>query len=356
LAFVIKKAVRKQAKLRLALVGPPGSGKTWTALATASGLGEKILLVETEGNSSSWYANDFSFDVICLNDNSTDPYHPLRFVEAIKQGEEAGYDVIIIDSLSHAWMGEGGSLDLANKEQTRSKSGNSYVAWRSVTPLHNKLVNAILQSKKHIIATMRTKEKRVIEQDERGKTRIRTLGLEPIMRDGVNFEFTVVADMDQEHNFIVTKTRCSFLDEAIIPKPGKELGEKLLDWLNSGEANIPEKKEVEPPKIAKAVKTAKSVAEVEREDSTPSQEPLNSSKVDPDELKSFLVKALTFMKQQAVEGKEAEVEESAIEICGVKFGVKTLTDLPAENFEDLKAFMRTDLFESLRKDGLIKGK
>ena len=347
MAFIIKKAVRQQAKLRMALDGPPGSGKTWTALEVATGLGEKILLIETEGSSSSLYADDFSFDLICLGDIVENAYHPMNFVNAIKQGEEAGYDVIIIDSLSHAWAGEGGALDLANKETVKSKSGNSFTAWRNVTPVHNKLIQSILQSKSHIIATMRTKEKKVMEQDERGKTKIRTIGMEPIMREGVNYEFTIVGDLDWEHNLVISKTRCKFLDEAVIPKPGKELGQRLAAWLNTGEAVlIAEKEEMDTSNVLPLVKRA--------DRSAP---PLgDNGGRDPKVIEFLNGVAIPWLKSQAVEGKEHEIVDAVVEICGSMFQVEDLECLPVEKLDELKIFMKTELIDSLRKDGLIKAK
>jgi hypothetical protein len=346
LAFVIKKAVRQQAKLRMALDGPPGSGKTWTALEIATGLGEKILLIETEGSSSSLYADDFDFDLICLGDLGDNAYHPQNFVNAIKQGEEAGYDVIIVDSLSHAWAGEGGALDLANKETARSKSGNSFTAWRNVTPIHNRLINCILQSKSHVIATMRTKEKKVMEQDGNGKTKIRTVGMEPIMREGVNYEFTIVGDMDWEHNLVISKTRCKFLDEAVISKPGKELGKQLAAWLNSGEAAI--------QKEAKEEKSTKVLPFVKREDRTADTTVKDDGR---EEVAGFLNgPVFPWLKGQAVEGKEEEVMAATLEICGVKFQVQDLYDVPSDRLSELKTFIKTDLLNSLRADGLVKAK
>jgi hypothetical protein len=347
LAFEIKKAVRQQAKLRMALDGPPGSGKTWTALEIATGLGGNILLVETEGSSSSLYADSFNFDIICLGDLGDNAYHPMNFVNAIKQGEEAGYDVIIIDSLSHAWAGEGGALDLANKETVKSKSGNSFTAWRNVTPVHNKLINSILQSKSHIIATMRTKEKKVMEQDERGKTKIRTIGMEPIMREGVNYEFTIVGDMDWEHNLVITKTRCKFLDEAVIAKPGRELGEKLAAWLNMGEATISNT-------IVKEETTNNIIPLVKRADPAPAP-PVGDNGGRSPEVTEFLNgPAFSWLKKRAFKGKEDEVIASTIEICKFKFQVEDLVDIPVEKLEELKTFIKTELIDSLRKDGLLK--
>lgn len=224
-----KKATKKQAKARIGIIGPSGSGKTYTALLIASGLGERIAVIDTEHGSASKYADEFDFDVLEL-----DTFHPQKYIDAIKEAGIAGYDVLIIDSLSHAWAGTEGALELADKNAAKY-GGNKFAAWRDVTPLHNKLVETIITSPCHVIATMRAKMAYIQTTDEKGKTVIKKVGLEPIQRDGMEYEFDIVADMDIDHNFIITKTRCKELDGLVINKPGRELGEKIRQWLSDGE-------------------------------------------------------------------------------------------------------------------------
>lgn len=225
---MFKKAVKSQAKARIGIIGPSGSGKTYTALKIASVLGKKIAVIDTEHGSASKYADEFEFDVCELNN-----YDPRHYVKAIQVAGQAGYDVIIIDSLSHAWAGESGALELA--DQLKAKyGGNKWAAWSEVTPIHNKLVHSMLSSPAHIIATLRSKMEYIQTQDDKGKTVIRKVGMAPIQRDGMEYEFDIVADMDLEHNFIVSKTRCRALDGAIINKPGEELAKTILDWLTDG--------------------------------------------------------------------------------------------------------------------------
>lgn len=237
------KATKKQAKLRLALIGPSGSGKTYTALKIAAHLGGKIAVIDTERGSASKYADLFPFDVLIL-----DTFSPLTYVEAIKAADAAGYDVLVIDSLSHAWMGKEGALEQVDRAAKRSQSNNTYTAWRDVTPMHNALIDAMLQSRCHIIGTMRTKTEYVIEQNERGKSVPKKVGLAPVQRDGLEYEFDVVADMDAENNLIVSKTRCPALAGAVIAKPGKEIAETLAAWLTDGApAPAPEKPAADAP-------------------------------------------------------------------------------------------------------------
>lgn len=226
------KATKQQAKGRMALIGPAGAGKTYSALAIASHMGKKIAVIDTEHGSASKYADIFEFDTMNI-----DNFHPQNYIDGIKAAADAGYDVLVIDSLSHCWMGKGGELELVDDAAKRSK-GNSYVAWKEVTPLHNQLIEAILQSNVHIIATMRAKTEYSQEKDENGKTQIKKLGMAPIQRDGLEFEFDVIADMDTDNNFIVSKSRCPQLNKAVFNKPSKDVADIFLNWLGSGEPPI----------------------------------------------------------------------------------------------------------------------
>lgn len=232
MAFV--KATRKRSRLRIGLIGCSGSGKTWTALSIASGLGKKIAVLDTERGSASLYSGQFDFDVCELAS-----FAPSKYVAAIEDADREGYDVIVIDSLSHAWMGAGGALEMVDAAQKRSKAGNSFAAWREVTPEHNRLVDAILQSKAHVIITMRSKTEYVLEENDRGRKVPRKIGLAPVQRDGLEYEFTVVGEMDLEHNLCITKTRCQELDSQVIARPDAKLGKRLTAWLE-GAAPAPE--------------------------------------------------------------------------------------------------------------------
>jgi len=229
----IRKAVRKKAKLRLGLVAPSGAGKTYSALQIAFGLGGKVGLIDTEHGSGDLYAHLGDYDII----NLSAPYTVAKYRDAIKAFEEAGYGVIIIDSLSHAWAGEGGLLDKQGKIADSGR-GNSYTAWRTITPEHNGLIEAMLQSPAHIIATMRAKVEYVIEKNERGKDMPRKVGMAPVQRDGMDYEFTVVFDLDANHNATASKDRTGLFDGQWFV-PGKQTGEQLLEWLESGQEPPP---------------------------------------------------------------------------------------------------------------------
>lgn len=239
-----QKATKKQAKLRLGLIGMSGSGKTYSSLKIAAHLGGRVALIDTERGSASKYAGLFEFDTLEL-----DTFSPQTYIEAIRAAGAAGYDILIIDSLSHAWFGKGGALEMVDNAAKRSQSHNSYVAWREVTPLHNQLIDAILQVPCHVIATMRAKSEYVMDKDERtGKTMPRKVGLAPIQRDGMEYEFDVVADMTAELDMVVSKSRCPALTGAVINKPGKEVADTLKAWLTDGapEPQSPKQEQPEP--------------------------------------------------------------------------------------------------------------
>ena len=228
---MFKKAIKHESKLRLAIAGPSGSGKTYSALAIGTELGGNVALVDTEHGSASKYADLFAFDVLEMEA----PFHPDRFIEAIEAAGQAGYDVLIIDSLSHAWNGTGGLLELVDQFAKRMKSSNTFAAWKDATPIQNRLIEAIVGAKLHIIATMRSKQEYVIEQVQRGDRTIsvpKKIGMAPVQRDSMEYEFDVYLDMDIENSAIVQKTRCSALSGQVISKPGKPLADTLKTWLS----------------------------------------------------------------------------------------------------------------------------
>jgi hypothetical protein len=221
----IRKAERKKAKLRLGISGASGSGKTWSALEIATGMGGKIGMIDTESGRGELYGNDFQYDIIRLEA----PYSPDRYIEAIKTFEKSGYDIVIIDSLSHAWTGEGGVLSIVEKNGGQFQNG-----WKVGTPKQNALVDALINSKMHILITLRVKSEYVVEKNEKGKNEPRKIGLSPVQRDGLEYEFTVFMDIDnQQHIAHITKDNTKLFDQQYI-KPSKEMGIKLMEWLNNG--------------------------------------------------------------------------------------------------------------------------
>lgn len=254
MTLTFQRATKQQAKLRLALIGLAGSGKTYSALSIASHLvpGGKIAVIDTERGSASLYADRFTFDTLDL-----DRHGPEHYVEAIEAAEQAGYDVIVLDSLSHAWAGKDGALEQVDKIAKREGKSNNFTAWRDVTPKHNRLVDAMLSCKAHLIATIRSKMEYVLEKDERtGKSAPRKVGLAPIQRDGLDYEFTVVGDMNLDHALIISKSRCEAVPVGdVIERPGEKLARTLRDWLSTGAAPAPARV-AEPPRSATPEVTA----------------------------------------------------------------------------------------------------
>lgn len=228
---MFKKAVKHESKLRLAIAGPSGSGKTYTALAIGTALG-KVALVDTESGSASKYADIFPFDVAEMHA----PFHPRKYAEAILAAAAAGYDVIILDSLSHAWFATGGVLDIVDEAAKRSRSNNTYMAWKEGTPAQNMLVEAIVTAPIHVIGTMRSKTEYALVTNDRGKQEPRKMGMAPIQRDGFEYEFDVMLDMDIENTAVVTKSRCSALAGKVLSKPGRDVAGVLREWLSGAPA------------------------------------------------------------------------------------------------------------------------
>jgi hypothetical protein len=240
-----KKAEKTKLKARLAIDGPSGSGKTWTALVAATALageGGRICVVDTERGSAQWYSEEFKFDVVELplvdERGHEDPrgFSPEVYTEVIKTLENE-YDVVVIDSTSHAWEGKGGALEQVDQAAAKIK-GNSYAAWRTVTPKHNKMVDAMLQAKCHIVVTMRSKMDYVQEKDQNNKTTIRKVGMAPIQRAGMEYEFTMIGDMDLDHRIIISKSRCKAMADRQEITPGVEFFRPFVEWLNDG-AEVP---------------------------------------------------------------------------------------------------------------------
>lgn len=228
---MFQKAERKRAKLRLGICGTSGSGKTFSALLIAKGLGKKIAVVDTENHSAELYAGKEGmpeYDVCLLSP----PYETEKYITAINEAEKAGYDVIILDSISHAWAGEGGLLDQQGKIADSGR-GNSYTAWRNVTPKHNKFIEKMLSCNLHLIATMRSKTEYALQTNDKGKQEPKKIGMAPIQREGMDFEFTTVLDMDASHNAIPSKDRTGLFDGKIFI-PSSATGEALKNWLETG--------------------------------------------------------------------------------------------------------------------------
>ena len=225
----LEQATRSNSSMRLAIHGCSGGGKTYSALQLAKGLtkNNQIAVIDTEAGSAALYSNLTSFKVLRLEQ----PFTPERFIEAITICENAGCDVIIIDSLSHAWEGAGGILEIHGH-----MPGNSFANWSKVMPKQNSLIQKILTSSSHIIATLRAKQDYLIDQSN-GKMTIQKVGLKPVQKEGIDYEFTLAFDMDMHHKASASKDRTGlFIDKdpfVITPQTGI----KIKEWCNQTPTN-----------------------------------------------------------------------------------------------------------------------
>ncbi len=224
------KASRKGSFLKLAITGPSGAGKTYSALRLASGIAQKgrIALIDTENESAGLYASDFDFDVVSVEP----PFSIDKLTQPTVAALEAKYEVLIIDSASHFWNGI-----LEFKSQLDKRGGNSYTNWNEANKNYDLMIRAILFSKIHVIVCMRSKMEYILEENDRGKHVPKKVGMAPIMRDNVEYEFTTVFDLDSAHQAQCSKDRTKLFGDTIFVIT-EATGWQLRSWL---EEAIPKK-------------------------------------------------------------------------------------------------------------------
>lgn len=222
------KASRKKAKIKLALQGASGTGKSMGALLIAFGLcnnWSKIAVIDTENHSVELYSDLGSFNTVSI----AAPFTPEKYIEAITLCEQSGIEVIILDSCSHEWDGPGGILDIHS-----SMAGNSFTNWSKLTKRHNAFVQALLQSNCHIIGTIRSKQDYVLNE-KNGKIVPEKVGLKAVQRDGLDYEFTIVLDIDSKHNANASKDRTALFINTPDFRISPETGKQIYEWCNKGE-------------------------------------------------------------------------------------------------------------------------
>jgi len=226
------KAERRKAYIKLAITGTAGSGKTYSALRLARGLvGKKgrIAVIDTENGSATLYSNLTDFDHCEIQPRTGGSFHYIDFIEKIKEAEAAGYDCVIIDSASHLWQGI-----LDSKTELDKKGGNSFTNWAESGKQFNTAIQQFLQSKLHVISCIRSKTEYVVETNEKGKQAPRKIGLAPVMRDGIEYEFTTVFDVNIDHTVTVSKDRTSLFVHEGSFQITEETGKKIADWIDGG--------------------------------------------------------------------------------------------------------------------------
>ena len=222
----LRKASRSRTSIKCALQGPSGSGKTYSSLLLARGLAEgweDIVVIDTENNSADLYAHLGEYNVLPL----MPPYSPENYIKAIEDCEKVGMKVIIIDSISHEWEGQGGILDVHG-----NMTGNSFTNWSKLTPRHNAFVQKILQSNCHILGTIRTKQDYVLTE-KNGKHIPEKVGLKGITRDGMDYEFTLVFDIDIKHQTSASKDRTGVFSGKPQFVISEKTGEAIHRWCSS---------------------------------------------------------------------------------------------------------------------------
>ena len=247
----LKVAQRKRAKLKLGMAAPAGGGKTMGALLIAYGImkekypklpdGElwtKIAIIDSENGSGELYVGTEvsesrlvigAYNAVTL----TPPFEPDKYSDAIRLCAENGIEVVIIDSTSHLWSGIGGELE--QQGNIAKRTGNSWTAWRDVNPQHNRFIDTMLQTDVHIIATMRSKMDYVQEKDtDTGKTIIRKVGLAPVQKEGMQYEFTAFIDIDSEHQAFGSKDRTGGIIDQKYFLITPQIGRDFEKWLESG--------------------------------------------------------------------------------------------------------------------------
>lgn len=229
----LQKATRKKAKIKLGLSAVSGGGKTYSALLIAYGLcgdWSKIAVIDTENQSASLYSHLGDYNALPLEA----PYSPERYIQAIKTCEDAGMEVIIIDSITHEWDGKGGILDIAN-----GMTGNSFTNWAKLTPRHQAFVDAILHSKSHILTTVRRKQDYEMTKGSDGKVKVEKAGLKEITREGFEYELTLNLELDQNHNATASKDRTGLFAGKPHFTPSVETGKIIKQWCDDGIEVIP---------------------------------------------------------------------------------------------------------------------
>ncbi|MGW9584688.1 AAA family ATPase [Streptomyces albidoflavus] len=232
--FAFRPATKDGAKARVSIQGVSGSGKTWTGLSVAHGLAEgaRFAVIDTERGAASLYVGHrgIQFDSLQMH-----RYDPRDLVKALAAAAQAGYPVVVVDSLSHFWKGTDGTLDQV--EKAKGKYGNnSFAGWKDGTPMQNDMVEALLAYPGHVVVTMRSQTEWVLQENDRGKKEPAMVGLRAEQRRGIEYEFGVAAEMDITNRLRFLKSRCPALHQKVLEQPDgdRDIARPLLDWLRDG--------------------------------------------------------------------------------------------------------------------------
>lgn len=313
------RAQKKQMKAKVLLAGTAGSGKTRAALVMSFGLvgrSGKIALLDTCNGMANIHAELGEFDVQGFDA----PFTTARYIAAIDEAETAGYEVLIIDSLSPAWVGEGGLLEQVDKMS--SGKGNKNEAWTVAQQQHNELIRKIQKSNLHIIATLKTKTEYLAVADAAGKIQVKKLGLAPLQRDGLDYDFISVFDLDQPSHVAICTTDHTGLFENFAELLEEKHGQILRTWLDNGVA--------ETPATTALIGTEKSESEKETSGA---------------EVKNL------FINMEQLENLKSLMRETSTDLNKFlgHFKVDTLSNFPAATYNTAVAMLQTKKTEAVKK-------
>lgn len=251
MALQLRKAEKKQSKIRLGLSGASGFGKTYSGLLIAKGITgdwNKIAMIDTESGSGDLYSDLGDYNIITLKP----PYSPERYIEAIKACEDAGMECIIVDSITHEWDGEGGCLEIYNK------LGGRYQDWAKVTPRHDRFIQAILNCKSHVITTVRRKQDYDMVKNDKGRLEVKKVGTKEVTREGFEYELTANFEfVNDAHLVKASKDRTGLFADKPEFVPSEQTGKEILKWCQSGAKPI-EGIEINEPEVVHPIEAAES--------------------------------------------------------------------------------------------------
>lgn len=329
--IAFKKAVKYESKGRLALIGPSGSGKTWTMLTAARALvgpKGKIAAIDTEHGSMRKYADEFDFDVFELSSFSPD-----SFLAALHAAEKAGYDAFCCDSLSHFWVGKDGALeyvDMAAKKYKDNMGG-----WKEFRPHERAMVDAMIASPMHVLVTMRTKtEYQEQVNPNTGKKQRVKIGLAPVQREGLEYEFDFVGYMDEENTLITDKTRCKAYNQRAISKPSLKDFEPFAAWLKGS----PQEKPVNLTVHAPEPKAAPAPAPAAHISNGKAAEPVVTHNMEGVRVITPAQRTRLFALQRNSKKTEAQLRE----FLKFSLNIDSSKDIPMDAYDEVCAWVMND--------------
>ena len=240
--FKARQAKRTRRPLKVSMEGLSGGGKSYTALRLAfdmrrHGMGKRIVVIDSENESAGLYAGQMvegeRWDFMTV-DMPADKRNPAGYAEAYEWAVGEGYDIIIFDSLSHAWHGALEQVD------QMSRGGDKMRAWANMSPQQRQMIQTLTDPRAHCIVTMRVKTDFQEVEGGNGKKRMQKVGMKADQRDNTEYEFDMVLRFEAGNECHVEKVRgCSAMNGKSATKPGPAFWKPLFDWWLEGDAAQP---------------------------------------------------------------------------------------------------------------------